>query len=82
MTVSRGVGSSTVKVVADEVYTAKLENRITYEGKERATIADGCRHVSDMVSVQYYTLHLKGYNLIGVTTVEASATRGMTALVY
>jgi hypothetical protein len=41
--------------------------------KERATSAGGCRRVS----VQY-----KGYNLIRVTTVEVSATRDTTALVY
>ncbi len=42
------------------------------------TGADGCRRVS----VQKYSVQYKGYNLIGVTTVEASTTRGMTALVY
>jgi hypothetical protein len=36
LTVSRGVGSSPVKVVADEVYTAKLENRITYKGERES----------------------------------------------
>jgi hypothetical protein len=34
------------------------------------------------VSVQQYSVQCKGYNLIGVTTVEVSATRGTTALVY
>jgi hypothetical protein len=34
------------------------------------------------VSVQKYSVQYKGYNLIGVTTVEVSTTRGMTALVY
>ncbi len=60
---------SAVKVVANEVYNAKLETKITYKGgRERATSADDCQ--------------CKGYNLIGVTTVEASKTRGTTALVY
>jgi hypothetical protein len=68
-----------VKVVANEVYTAKLETKITYEGgREGATSAEGCRRVS----VQQYSVQCKGYNLIGVTTVEASETRGTTALVY
>jgi hypothetical protein len=34
------------------------------------------------VCVQQYSVQCKGYNLIGVTTVEASETRGMTTLVY
>ncbi len=34
------------------------------------------------VSVQQYSVQCKGYNLIGVTTVKVSATRGTTALVY
>jgi hypothetical protein len=34
------------------------------------------------VSVQKYSVQYKGYNLIGVTTVEVSTTRGTTALVY
>jgi hypothetical protein len=38
--------------------------------------------VSVGVSVQQYSVQCKGYNLIGVTTVEASETRGTTALVY
>jgi hypothetical protein len=46
--------------------------------EEKATSAYGCR----CVSVQQYSVQYKGYNLIGVTTVEASATRGTTALVY
>jgi hypothetical protein len=49
---------------------------------ERATSADGCRCVSVGVSVQQYSVQCKGYNLIGVTTVEESTTRGSTALVY
>ncbi len=32
--------------------------------------------------VQQFSVQCKGYNLIGVTTMEASATRGTTALVY
>jgi hypothetical protein len=50
------------------------------KAKERATSTDGCRRVS--VRVQQYSVQFKGYNQIGVTTEEASATRGMTALVY
>jgi hypothetical protein len=38
--------------------------------------------VSVGVSVQQYSLQCRGYNLIGVTTVEVSTTRGTTALVY
>jgi hypothetical protein len=34
------------------------------------------------VCVQQFSVQCKGYNLIGVTTVEASETRGTTALVY
>jgi hypothetical protein len=72
-----------LKVVANEVYTAKLETKTTWEGRrERATSADDCRRVSVGVSVQQYSVQCKGYNLIGVTTVETSETRGMTALVY
>ncbi len=72
-----------MKVVANEVYTAKLETKITYEGgRERATSTEDCRHVSVGVSVQQYSVQCKGYNLIGVTTVEAKETRGVTALVY
>jgi hypothetical protein len=63
--------------------TAKLETKITYEGRrERATSADDYRCVSVGVSVQQYSVQCKGYNLIGVTTVEANETRGTTALVY
>jgi hypothetical protein len=49
---------------------------------ERATSADDYRHVSVGVSVQQYSVQCKGSNLIGVTTVEVSTTRGTTALVY
>jgi hypothetical protein len=42
----------------------------------------GCRRVSVRVSVQQCTIQYKVYNLIGVTTMEASPTRGTTALVY
>ncbi len=34
------------------------------------------------MSVQQYSVQYKGYNLIGVTNVEASTTRGMIVLVY
>jgi hypothetical protein len=40
------------------------------------------RRVSVGVCVQQYSVQCKGYNLFGVTTVEASETRGTTALVY
>jgi hypothetical protein len=60
-----------------------MKQKITYKGgRERATSADDCRRVSVGVSVQQYSVQCKGYNLIGVTTVEVSATRGITALVY
>jgi hypothetical protein len=49
--------------------------------KERATGSDDCRRVS-VKGVQKYSVQCKGYNLIGVTTVEVSAARGTTALVY
>jgi hypothetical protein len=42
---------------------------------ERATSADDCRRVSVGVSVQQYSVQCKGYNLIGVTTVEASESK-------
>ncbi len=48
--------------------------------KERVTSAGNCRHVSE--SVQKYSVQYKRYNLMGVTTVEGGATRGMTALVF
>jgi hypothetical protein len=50
------------------------------KAKEKATSACRCRRVS--VIVQRYSVQYKGYNLIGVTTVEGDATRGTTALVY
>jgi hypothetical protein len=50
------------------------------KAKERVTSAYSCRRVS--VSVQGYSVQYKGYNLVGVTTVEEGTTRGMTALVY
>ncbi len=72
-----------MKVVANGVYTAgfKTKKSLTKAG-ERATSADDCRCVSVGVSAQQYSVQCKGYNLIGVTTVEASETRGTTALVY
>jgi hypothetical protein len=48
------------------------------KAKERATSAYRCRRVS----VQRYSVQYKGYNLIGVTTVEGGTARGTTALVY
>jgi hypothetical protein len=48
--------------------------------KERATSACRCRRVS--VGVQRYSVQYKGYNLIGVTTVEGGTARGTTTLVY
>jgi hypothetical protein len=59
-----------------------LKTESITKATERATCADGCQCVSVRVSVQQYSVQYKGYNLIGVTTVEASATRGTTALVY
>jgi hypothetical protein len=50
------------------------------KAKERATSACSCRRVS--VRVQRYSVQYKGYNLIGVTTVEGGTTKGTTALVY
>ncbi len=50
------------------------------KAKERATSACSCRRVS--VSVPRYSVQYKGYNLIGVTTVEGGTTRGTTALGY
>ncbi len=68
-----------MKVLANEMYAAKLQKKISLtKAEERATSAYDCRHVS----VQQYSVQYKGYNLIRVTTVEASATRGTTALVY
>ncbi len=70
---------SAVNVVANEMYTAKMQNKISLtKAEERVTSAYGCR----CVSVQQYSVQYKEYNLIGVTTVEASATRGTIALVY
>jgi hypothetical protein len=60
-----------------------LQNFITKsltKAEERATSTYDCQRVS--LSVQQCSVQYKGYNLIGVTTVEASATRGTTALVY
>jgi hypothetical protein len=45
---------------------------------ERATSACSCR----CVSVQRCSVQYKGYNLVGITTVEEGTTIGMTALVY
>ncbi len=73
---------SAVKVVANGVYTAGLKQKSLTKAGERATGADDCQRVSVGVSVQQYSVQCKGYNLIGVTTVEASKTRGTTALVY
>jgi hypothetical protein len=60
-----------------------LKQKFTYEGgRERATSTDDCRCVTVGVSVQQYSVQYKGYNLIGVTTVEVSTTRGTTTLDY
>jgi hypothetical protein len=59
-----------------------LKQKSLTKARERATSARDCRRVSVGVSVQQYSVQCKGYNLIGVTTVEASETRGTTALVY
>jgi hypothetical protein len=50
------------------------------KAKERATSADNSHLVSD--GVQKYGVQYKGYNLIGVNTVEGGTTRGTTTLVY
>jgi hypothetical protein len=50
------------------------------KAKERATSACSCRRVS--VSVQRYSVQYKGFNLVGLTTLEGGTTRGTTALVY
>jgi len=60
----------------------KLKQKSLTKAGERATSAEDCRRVSVGVCVQQYSVQCKGYNLIGVTTVEASETRGTTALVY
>ncbi len=50
---------------------------VTYEGeKERETSADDSRLVSE--GVQKYSVQHKGYNLIGVTTLEGGTMRGMS----
>jgi hypothetical protein len=59
-----------------------LKQKSLTKAAERATSAEDCRRVSVGVGVQQYSVQCKGYNLIGVTTVEASETRGTTALVY
>ncbi len=59
-----------------------LKQKSLTKAVERATSVDDRRRVSVGVSVQQYSVQCKGYNLIGVTTVEASETRGTTALVY
>ncbi len=57
----------------------EMKQNITHVGKrERVTCAEDCQHVSG--SVQKYSVQYKGYNLIGVTTVEGGTTRGTTAL--
>ncbi len=51
---------------------------LTKAGK-RVTSMCSCRHVS--VSVQRFSVQYKGYNLVGVTTLEEGAMIGTTALV-
>ncbi len=58
-----------------------MESSLT-KARERATSACSCRRVSVSGSVHGYSRQYKGYNLIGVTTVEEGATIGTTALVY
>jgi hypothetical protein len=58
----------------------KLKQKSLTKAEERATSAEDCRRVSVGVCVQQYSVQCKGYNLVGVTTVEASETRGTTAL--
>ncbi len=59
-----------------------LKQKSLTKAGERTTSAEDCWRVSVGVSVQQYSVQCKGYILIGVTTVEASETRGTTALVY
>ncbi len=69
------------EVVANVVHTVKLERKMSLtRARERASSAWRCRLVS--VGVQRYSVQYKGYNLIGVTTVEGGTARGTTALVY
>jgi hypothetical protein len=48
---TKSSAKSAVKGVANGVYTAKLETKITYEGGRESTAADDCRRVSVGVSV-------------------------------
>ncbi len=57
-----------------------LKQKSLTKAEEKVTSAEDCRRAS--VSVKQYSVQCKEYNLIGVTTVEASKTRGTTALVY
>ncbi len=61
------------------MYTAKVERKYNLwrQKRERLACAAADVWVYKGARVQY-----KGYNLIGVTTVEEGATIGMTALVY
>ncbi len=71
-----------VRSIATECTLQMLKQKSLTKAGERATSAEDCRRVSVGVSVQQYSVQCKGYNLIEVTTVEASETRGATALVY
>jgi hypothetical protein len=55
-----------------------LKQKSLTKAGERVTGADDCLRVSVGVSVQQYSVQCKGYNLIGVTTVEVSTARGTT----
>jgi hypothetical protein len=64
------------------VHCENLKQKSLTKAGERATSARDCWRVNVGVSVQQYSVQCKGYNLIGVTTLEAIETRGTTALVY
>ncbi len=63
------------EVVASAVHTAKIGTKMSLtRAWDRATSACRCRRVS--VGVQRYSVQCRGYNLIGVTTVEEDTARG------
>ncbi len=70
------------KVVASAVHTAKIETKYHLRGRERERLMPVCRCRRVSVGVQRYSVQCRGYNLVGVTTVEEDATRGTTTLVY
>jgi hypothetical protein len=70
------------KLYPMECTLQNLNQKSLTKAGERATSTNDYRHVSVGVSVQQYSVQCKGYNLIQVTTMEASKTRGTKALVY